>query len=119
MKVVLGACVFLFFGSCGGVEEPPQETSEQPQIESQQEPEPAQEGSPLAKVCDRAFDLIDNNEPGSVPRKKAVVLANEAFFIDDSVPVTEAFSNLNNVYVFDDGSSSEEEVRSQLEQVCP
>ncbi len=61
---------------------------------------------------------MEKYEPGTVPRNKVVALANDAFFIDDSVPVTEAFSNLNNVYVFDDGTSSEQEVRSQLTQVC-
>lgn len=82
------------------------------------------ESSPDAKSglmapCEQAFTLMETYEPGDAPRKEALEIANQAFFVDDSPDVTEAFSNLNNVYVFDDGSSSVDEVRSQLEAVCP
>lgn len=115
----------LMLGACGGDAQPtgteagPVSTPED-EVESELTEEPEDTGNPdLANVCDRALVLIETNQPGTMPRKKAVNLANEAFFIDSSVPVNEAFSNLNNVFVYDDGTSSEEEVRSQLEAVCP
>ena len=117
--IIVGAGFCLSLGiSCNS----PNQPSEAPRPDTQdvsQAPAAKPQNTQLRKVCERAFDLIENNEPGSVPRRKAVALANEAFFIDDSIRVTEAFSNLNNVYVFDDGTSSEEEVRRQLEDVCP
>lgn len=110
MTLLLGACT-------SDDPDPAADAAAQTEQAPDAEP-PAAPTQSLAKVCEKAFNLIDNNEPGTVPRKKAVALANEAFFADDSVPVTEAFSNLNNVYVFDDGTSSETEVRSQLHAIC-
>jgi len=111
----------VLLSACGGDEEPTAPSAKQSAQESEAEQEPPEEEAidpELAEVCEKAFELIDTEEPGTVPRKRAVTLANEAYFIDDSVSVNEAFSNLNNVYVFDDGTSSEQEVRAQLTQVC-
>lgn len=118
MRLIALGFVILLFGGCGGGEEPvpqvqPEQSSEQDQDSSGSDVDPA-----LVKVCEAASELIESYEPGTAPRKKAVALANEAFIIDDSVEVTSAFSNLNNVYVYDDGISSEAEVQAQLEEVC-
>lgn len=122
MKVSRAAAflILLALVGCGADSEPATGGADDATTTSQATQETAadDEASPLAGVCKKAFALIDNSEPGTVPRKKAVALANEAFFIDDAPETNEAFSNLNNVYVYDDGSSSPEEVRSQLEHVC-
>lgn len=109
--------VGFLLGACATDELNPAADASQQADPADAEP-PAVANPRLAKVCRNALDLIDSNQPGTVPRKKAVALANEAFFADDSGPVTEAFSNLNNVYVFDDGTSSEAEVRAQLAAAC-
>lgn len=115
LSTVIARCVLL--SCCSGAEPEPGSASPGQTVETEQD-SGSNPVSPLKKVCDKAFALMEKYEPGTVPRNKVVALANDAFFIDDSVPVTEAFSNLNNVYVFDDGTSSEQEVRSQLTQVC-
>ena len=118
MKRLLTALVLATLAVACGSSEPPQET-EPRGAQQEQAPEPQEQAkSPLERPCKRAFALIEANEPGEAKRKVAVAIANEAFFIDDSVPVTTAFSNLNNVYVFDDGTSSEAEVRNQLDSAC-
>ena len=120
--IALTVCLVMAVASaaCGDQEQSSPGTSGTANDEPQGTPEENEaEPSPLAAVCEKAFALIEESEPGTVSRKKAVALANEAFFIDDSPETNEAFSNLNNVYVYDDGSSSPEEVRSQLEVACP
>lgn len=120
-KVAALTTVLLLLGGC--TEEvdngAPQEAAQEGEREYDKQPPSPPANARLAAACEGAFALIENNEPGTVPRKKAVELANEAFFADDSPATNEAFSNLNNVYVFDDGTSSEAEVEAQLNEVCP
>lgn len=110
--------LMLILGACAGTDEAPPEAEPAESAAETEEGAASQADPKLAKICEDAFELIDSNEPGTVPRKEATKLANEAFFVDDSVQVTSAFSNLNNVYVYDDGTSSEAEVRAQLDDIC-
>lgn len=121
MKHLLsGVAVATLMFACGGAPEPSSEPG--PRQAQQEESSKSSNGgsskSPLERPCRRAFALIEANEPGEAKRREAVSIANQAYFIDDSPKATTAFSSLNGVYVFDDGSSSEAEVRTQLNAVC-
>jgi hypothetical protein len=120
MKQIFGALALAaLLLACGGGPESSEPKPRQAQQDESRSKDPKSSSkSPLERPCKRAFALIEANEPGEVKRKNAVDIANQAYFIDDSPRVNAAFSNLNNVYVYDDGSSSEEEVRNQLTAVC-
>jgi hypothetical protein len=114
-----GLALVVLLIACGGPESSPKVTARQSQ-QDESKPQTSKDStkSPLEHPCQRAFTLIEANDPGEAKRKEAVAIANQAYFIDDSPRVNAAFSNLNNVYVYDDGSSSEEEVRHELNAVC-
>lgn len=115
LLVVLSS-ICLMLGACAETDQPDPAPGAKSSPTKQ---ESSEKQSKLTRPCEQAFALIDKYDPGEAPRKEAVEIANTAFVADDSPEVSEAFSNLNNVYVFDDGTSSPSEVRSQLEKICP